>query len=159
AVQPDLELLDVFADQLNYRNVISANLQNFTPTFVNRLAVEATIQKVGEEEILYQASQEQMQMAPNSNFNFPISLEGDRFRSGEYLLKLKATSGEEEWEWERTFTIDADEARALNQQDVTIDTGINWLFIGVALLVLILFAFIIYLLVQKKRSTEKEEPK
>ncbi|EYT94388.1 DUF3324 domain-containing protein, partial [Enterococcus mundtii] len=159
AVQPDLELLDVFADQLNYRNVISANLQNFTPTFVNRLEVEATVQKVGEEEILYQASQEQMQMAPNSNFNFPISLEGDRFRSGEYLLKLKATSGEEEWEWERTFTIDADEARTLNRQDVTIDTGINWLFIGVALLILTLFGFIVYLLVQKKRTTEKEEPK
>jgi len=159
AVKPDLDLLDIFADQLNYRNVISANLQNFTPTFVNRLAVEATVQKVGEEEILYQASQEQMQMAPNSNFNFPISLEGDRFRSGEYLLKLKATSGEEEWEWDRKFTIEADEARALNRQDVTIDTGINWLFIGGILLILILFAFIIYLLVQKKRSTEKEEPK
>ncbi|MCW6016636.1 DUF916 and DUF3324 domain-containing protein, partial [Serratia marcescens] len=115
AVQPDLDLLDVFADQLNYRNVISANLQNFTPTFVNRLEVEATVQQVGEEEILYQASQEQMQMAPNSNFNFPISLEGDRFRSGEYLLKMTARSGEEEWQWERKFTIEADEARALNQ--------------------------------------------
>ncbi|OUZ33902.1 hypothetical protein A5885_001617 [Enterococcus sp. 8E11_MSG4843] len=29
-VQPDLALLDVFPDQLNYRNVISATLQNFT---------------------------------------------------------------------------------------------------------------------------------
>ncbi|MDY4308090.1 DUF916 domain-containing protein, partial [Enterococcus mundtii] len=43
SVQPELELLDVFADQLNYRNVISATLQNFTPTFVNQLAVEATV--------------------------------------------------------------------------------------------------------------------
>ncbi|MGM7317265.1 DUF916 domain-containing protein, partial [Enterococcus casseliflavus] len=30
SVHPELELLDVFADQLNYRNVISATLQNFT---------------------------------------------------------------------------------------------------------------------------------
>ncbi|MGG5325740.1 hypothetical protein IGJ83_003381 [Enterococcus pernyi] len=158
AVQPDLDLLDVFADQLNYRNVISANLQNFTPTFVNRLEVEATVQRVGEEEILYQASQEQMQMAPNSNFNFPISLEGDRFRSGEYLLKLKATSGEEEWEWERTFTIDADEARALNQQDVTIDTSTNWWIVGTVFLILLLIGLIFYLLIQKKRTetTRKE---
>ncbi|BBM16337.1 DUF916 and DUF3324 domain-containing protein [Enterococcus mundtii] len=157
AVQPDLDLLDVFADQLNYRNVISANLQNFTPTFVNRLEVEATVQKVGEEEILYQASQEQMQMAPNSNFNFPISLEGDRFRSGEYLLKLKATSGEEEWQWERTFTIDADEARALNQQDVTIDTGINWWMIGSIMLLVLLLGINLYLFFHKRKNEQSNK--
>ncbi|WP_301399079.1 DUF3324 domain-containing protein, partial [Enterococcus spodopteracolus] len=152
AVQPDLELLDVFADQLNYRNVISANLQNFTPTFVNRLEVEATVQKVGEEEILYQASQEQMQMAPNSNFNFPISLEGDRFRSGEYLLKMTARSGEEEWQWERKFTIDVDEARALNRADVTIDTGINWWIVAAISLIILLLLIIVWLLLKKKKN-------
>ncbi|ONN43232.1 MULTISPECIES: DUF916 and DUF3324 domain-containing protein [Enterococcus] len=152
AVQPDLELLDVFADQLNYRNVISANLQNFTPTFVNRLEVEATVQKVGEEEILYQASQEQMQMAPNSNFNFPISLEGDRFRSGEYLLKMTARSGEDEWQWERKFTIDADEARALNRADVTIDTGINWWIVAAISLIILLLLIIVWLLLKKKKN-------
>ncbi|MGG5305257.1 hypothetical protein IGK16_002928 [Enterococcus pernyi] len=149
AVQPDLDLLDVFADQLNYRNVISANLQNFTPTFVNRLEVEATVQKVGEEEILYQASQEQMQMAPNSNFNFPISLEGDRFRSGDYLLKMTARSGEEEWQWEKNFTIEADEARALNQKDVTIDTSINWWMIGSITLLVLLLGIVLYPLIKK----------
>lgn len=161
AVQPDLELLDVFADQLNYRNVISANLQNFTPTFVNRLEVEATVQKVGEEEILYQASQEQMQMAPNSNFNFPISLEGDRFRSGDYVLKMTARSGEDEWQWERTFTIEADEARALNRADVMIDTSINWWMIGSIMLLVLLLGIILYLIHKRKKeqpnkSNEKE---
>ncbi|WP_301405874.1 DUF916 and DUF3324 domain-containing protein [Enterococcus entomosocium] len=155
-VQPELELLDVFADQLNYRNVISANLQNFTPTFVNRLEVEATVQKVGEEEILYQASQEQMQMAPNSNFNFPVSLEGDRFSSGDYVLKMTARSGKEEWEWERKFTIDADEARALNQADVTIDTSINWWMIGAISLLILLAAVILYLLIKQKKQSKNQ---
>ncbi|WP_301359576.1 DUF916 and DUF3324 domain-containing protein [Enterococcus spodopteracolus] len=159
AVQPDLDLLDVFADQLNYRNVISANLQNFTPTFVNRLEVEATVQKVGEEEILYQASQEQMQMAPNSNFNFPISLEGDRFRSGEYLLKMTARSGEEEWQWERKFTIEADEARTLNQQDVTIDTSLNWWLVAAIILIILLLLLIVWLLIKKRRPKNDEEAK
>ncbi|WP_065763953.1 DUF916 and DUF3324 domain-containing protein [Enterococcus faecium] len=162
AVQPDLELLDVFADQLNYRNVISANLQNVTPTFVNRLEVEATVQKVGEEEILYKESQEQMQMAPNSNFNFPIFLDGDRFRSGDYVLKMTARSGEDEWQWERNFTIEADEARALNQQDVTIDTNINWWMIGSIILLVLLLGIVLYLFLHKRKKeqhnkiTEKE---
>ena len=156
SVQPDLDLLDVFADQLNYRNVISATLQNFMPTFVNRLAVEATVQRVGENDVLYEASEEMMQMAPNSHFNFPISLEGDRFRSGEYLLKLTATSGEEEWSWERTFTIEADEARALNRDDVTIDSSLNWWMILAGVLIVCLLGVIIYLIIQKKKESSNE---
>jgi uncharacterized protein YdhG (YjbR/CyaY superfamily) len=149
SVQPDLDLLAVFADQLNYRNVISATIQNFTPTFVNRMAVEATVQRVGEDEVLYEASEEMMQMAPNSHFDFPISLEGDRFQNGEYVLHLKATSGEEEWTWKQTFTIDADEARALNRADVTIDASLNWWMIGSIILILLLSGLILYLIFLK----------
>lgn len=159
AVKPDLDLLDVFADQLNYRNVISANLQNFTPTFVNHLEVEATVQKEGENDILYRAKQEQMQMAPNSNFNFPISLEGDRFRSGDYVLKMTARSGEEEWQWERKFTIEADTARALNQQDVTIDTSLNWWHVAAISLIILLLLIIVWLLIKKRRPKNDEEVK
>jgi len=154
SIQPDLDLLDVFADQLNYRNVISATIQNFTPTFVNRMEVEATVQRVGEDEVLYEDSEEMMQMAPNSNFNFPISLQGDRFQSGEYVLNLKATSGEEEWVWERTFTIEANEARALNQADVTIGSSLNWWMIGAIILIILLLGIVLYLIIQKKKDKE-----
>ena len=157
SVQPDLDLLDVFADQLNYRNVISAKLQNVTPTFVNRLAVEATVQRVGEDEVLYEASEEMMQMAPNSNFDFPISLDGDRFQSGDYVLNLKATSGEEEWSWERTFTINADDARSLNRADVTIDSSLNWWMIGSIVLCILLLGTILYLLIQKKKTSKNSK--
>lgn len=156
SVQPDLDLLDVFADQLNYRNVISATIQNFTPTFVNRLAVEATIQRAGENDVLYEASEEMMQMAPNSHFNFPISLNGDRFQSGEYVLNLTARSGEEEWTWTHPFTIEADQARALNRSDVTIDTGLNWWMISVIVLAVLLIGVVIYLFIQKRKESEKE---
>ncbi|OTN75502.1 hypothetical protein A5886_000572 [Enterococcus sp. 8G7_MSG3316] len=157
SIQPDLELLDVFADQLNYRNVISATIQNYTPTFVNRLAVDATIQKVGDTEILYAASAEQMQMAPNSHFRFPISLEGDRFQSGDYLLTLNATSGEEEWSWEQTFTIEADEARGLNRQDVTIDSSLNWWMVGSIILFTLLMLLSVYLLIKNRQEKQVKE--
>ena len=151
AVPPQLELVDVFADQLNYRNVFSATIQNPMPTFVNRLAVEATIQK--ENEILYHAQEQKMQMAPNSHFNFPISLAGDRFQPGEYLLTMKAQSGEDSWEWEQTVTIQADEARALNQRDVTITSTMHgWL---VALLVIgVLIVLLFILLIWRKKHRE-----
>ncbi|MGM0103993.1 hypothetical protein IGI89_003250 [Enterococcus sp. AZ141] len=157
SVQPELELLDVFADQLNYRNVISATLQNFTPAFVNRLEVEATVKRAGENDVLYEASKEMMQMAPNSNFNFPIPLEGDRFRSGNYVLELTAKSGDNEWSWTREFTIEADDARKLNREDVMIDNRPNWWVIGSIVLIIVLLGTILYLLIQKKKAKEKEQ--
>ncbi|WP_429975005.1 DUF916 and DUF3324 domain-containing protein [Enterococcus sp. DIV0840c] len=157
SVQPELELVDVFADQLNNRNVISATLQNTTPTFVNRLSVEASIQRVGENDVLYEASEANMQMAPNSHFHFPISLEGDRFQSGEYVLKLKATSGEEEWEWEREFTIEAEEARSFNRADVMIDTSINWWMVGSIILLVLLLVIGLYILIQKRKQGSTSE--
>lgn len=153
-VKPELELLDVFADQLNYRNVISATIQNFTATFVNRMTVDATVKRKNEDEVLYEAHEEMMQMAPNSNFNFPISLEGERFRSGNYIIKMKATSGENEWEWEREFTIDTETAQELNQADVTIDTSVNWWMIGTFSLIVVLVGIVLYLIIQRKKACE-----
>ncbi|MBF0015935.1 DUF916 and DUF3324 domain-containing protein [Enterococcus casseliflavus] len=163
SVQPELELLDVFADQLNYRNVISATLQNFTPAFVNRLEVEATVKRAGEKDVLYESSKEMMQMAPNSNFNFPISLEGERFRSGNYVLELTATSGENEWSWTREFTIDTDDARKLNREDVMIDNSPNWWMIGALILLAVLLLISGWWLIKKikenKSGKEKDNEK
>jgi len=149
---PDLELLDVFADQLNYRNVFSATIQNFASTFVNKLTVEATIREVGSSEVLYEANQSDMQMAPNSHFNFPISLEGDRFRSGSYILNLMAQSENDEWSWEMEFTVDTERARALNRSDVTIDTSINWWMISSIVAIILLMSVVVGLIVKKKRE-------
>ena len=49
-----LDLLDVFVDQLNYRNVIIVTLQNVTSTFVNSMTVEASIYREGKDDVLYE---------------------------------------------------------------------------------------------------------
>ncbi|TPD97793.1 DUF3324 domain-containing protein, partial [Enterococcus sp. PF-2] len=127
------------------------------PAFVNRLEVEAMVKRAGENDVLYKAEKEMMQMAPNSNFNFPISLEGDRFRSGNYVLELSAKSGDNEWSWTREFTIDADDARKLNREDVMIDNSPNWWMIGAIILLILMLGLVVYLMRQKKRAHESEK--
>jgi len=135
---PELELLTVFADQLNYRNVFSANIQNFLPTFTNELQVEASVRLADSDEVLYEAAEEKMQMAPNSNFKFPIPLNGERFVSGTYVLDMTARSGKNEWTWEETFEVTAEEARRLNRSDVSIEqTNWWWIIAGVTVGVII----------------------
>ncbi|WP_347401521.1 DUF916 and DUF3324 domain-containing protein [Enterococcus sp. DIV1298c] len=140
SVQPYLELQDVFADQLNYHNVISAQIQNITPTFINKLVVDATVRRKNENEILYRTQKENMQMAPNSSFNFPISLNGEKFESGDYILELVAQSGKDIWEWKREFEIETDVARELNRTDVTVtdNNELNTLVVSILLIILIL---------------------
>jgi hypothetical protein len=155
SVSPDIELMDVFPDQVNYRNVFSATIQNFTSTFVNKLEVEASIREEGSDEILYETEQTNMQMAPNSHFHFPIPLNGERFRSGTYVLNMTARSGEEEWEWTQTFEVESDKAASLNRADVTIDSSINWWMVGTITLFMIIILFIVIFLVMKKNKEVK----
>ncbi|WP_301359011.1 LPXTG cell wall anchor domain-containing protein, partial [Enterococcus spodopteracolus] len=53
---------------------------------------------------------------------------------------------------ERKFTIEADEARALNQKDVTIDSSINWWIVAVISLIILLLLIIVWLLLKKKKN-------
>lgn len=157
-IVPELALLDVFADQINYRNAFSATIQNFLPTFVNELSVEASIRREESDTILYRASEEMMQMAPNSNFNFPISLNGERFRSGTYVLNMTARSGEHEWSWEETFDVTADEARRLNQSDVSVkDT--NWWLIAAIVLIVIIISVLAYTTYKNKKKAKLMQEK
>jgi len=159
-ITPDLALLDVFADQLNYRNVFSATIQNYTPTFVNQLEVDAQILAAGSDEVLYEAQSTGMQMAPNSHFHYPISLNGDRFRNGNYVLTMTARSGDYEWSWEETFTVDVETARRLNREDVSIDNSLNiWMIVTIVLgvLFILIIGYLISNQKKLKKANEKDE--
>ncbi|WP_269924635.1 DUF916 and DUF3324 domain-containing protein [Enterococcus innesii] len=140
-----------FPGQVNYRNAFRATLQNPQPRFLNQLEVVATVRRADQEEILYEAQREGMQMAPNSHFHFPVSLAGDRFYSGEYVMSLTARSEGEEWSWEYPFTVEADVAKHLNREDVTLDPEANWWLISTFGLVMVLLGTIIWLLWKNKK--------
>lgn len=154
-VTPELELLDVFADHLNHRNVFSATIQNPTPTFVNQLEVNAQVREVGSDEILYEAHRTGMQMAPNSHFKFPIPLDGDRFRNGDYVLTMTASSGKHTWSWEEGFTVDTQTARELNEGDVTIDTSLNLWMVSSISLAILFFLILIYLIFKHRKLKQQ----
>ncbi|MGM0125661.1 hypothetical protein IGI37_003060 [Enterococcus sp. AZ194] len=70
-VKPDLQLLDATAGLDNSYTSVLANLQNPTATIIHKLALQATITKKGQQDVLYQVDKSNMAMAPNSNFNLP----------------------------------------------------------------------------------------
>ena len=151
-IKPELGLNDVKANQKNYRNVITANLQNKTPGLLNQLQVKAKIFK--NEKLIYSHEQKGMQMAPISNFDFAIPLKGEELKPGKYTLELDAKSFENTWHFTKKFEIKSSEAKQLNSTDVTLKNNNTWLFIGIGIFVLILCILLVFIM-KKKRNRYK----
>lgn len=176
AVKPDLLLQRVAAGQNNARNVIQANLQNPEPTYLNQLKVQAEITKKGSSKVLYHSEKSGMQMAPNSNFDYPIALNGEKLAGGNYHIKIVAyggksengsfTSGKDEnglsikysykWTLEKDFTIKDELAKKLNKKDVSIKQDYTWLYFLVALFIALIIVFLVIWKRKKKQHDEKE---
>ena len=156
-VAPKLVLNDVKPAQVNARNVINANLQNTQAAYVNALDVVAKVTKKGSSEVLYESSKKNMQMAPNSNFNYPISLNGQKLEAGDYTLSLKADAKEGNWSFTKNFTIKAEDAKKYNQADVSIKKDNTWIYLVIGLLLLVIVALIIFFLIRNKKKKKEEE--
>ena len=173
AIKPDLKATKVEPAQVNARNVINVHLQNPQAVYLNQLDVATTITKKGSAEVLYESQAESMQMAPNSHFAYPISLNGEKLEAGKYTMKMtaygekaedgeykvKTSNGSDEtykykWEFEKDFEIKGEVARELNDKDVTIEQDNTWIYLlfGVLLLLLLLLLFIFW-----KRKKQKDE--
>lgn len=158
-VKSELKLNNVFPDQVNARNVINANLQNSTPNYLNQLKVIAKIRKKGKTNVLYEKTKEAMQMAPNSNFDFPISLAGEELKAGDYALELTANTKTDRWHWKKNFTIKADEAKKMNARDVTIRKDYTWAYITIGILLMILSISVLVFIFKRNQKIKERKRK
>lgn len=120
-IEPELVLNEVFADQRNYRNYISANLQNIKATIIRNLEVKSKIYKKDTTKIMYEAEGYDMRMAPNSNFNFGVSLEEQPLEAGLYTINISGMADETPFEFEKDFEISEPDARRLNKNAVYVE--------------------------------------
>lgn len=132
SILPEMNLLGVKVEQRNSRNYISSNLQNKAPRIIKELKAEQKVYKKGTETVLYEASNSNMRMAPNSNFNFGINLENQPLQAGEYTMKISGTADGGPFSFEQDFKIDKEEAKELNHNSVYVqdnqDTSI-WMYV------------------------------
>jgi hypothetical protein len=156
SVEPDLLLNHIGASQRNWRNTIIAGLQNPEAMFINNMSVYASITAVGKSDILYEEYIEYMQVAPNSNFNLGIPLNGERFVSGDYVLRLEANANNGSWSFTREFTVTNEEAKAFNETDISIQRLSMWIFVAIGAAI-ITMAIIIYFIIYNKKSNRNRD--
>ncbi|EKB7620667.1 DUF916 and DUF3324 domain-containing protein [Enterococcus faecalis] len=155
-IRPEIQLNDIITEQRNYRNYISANLQNKAPTMVKKLEVEAKVYKKGSKTVMYEASNSEMRMAPNSNFNFGINLENQPFKPGEYTMVLKGNADGEAFNFKKNFEITTKESNSFNKNAVYVEKDhtaklILYISLGVFTVIVAILGCYVYRLHKKRR--------
>lgn len=176
---PDLKMNDVEPGQVNYRNVINANLQNPNMAYLNTLYVQSDIKGISNSKLEYKSNKEMMQMAPNSNFDFPVALgSGTALQAGKYHMVLTAFGQKDpngkytmkdsagkvqkfnyKWTFERDFTITAAKAKELNAKDVTIKHNNSWWIWLIAILLILIILFLLFFILWKRRKKDDDDDK
>lgn len=123
------------------------------------MSVDTKITQKDSEKVLYQSKTQDMQMAPNSNFNYPISLEGKPLKAGNYRLSMKVVSGENSWIFTKDFTIAKKLADNYNAKDVSIEKNHTVLYILIGVAFIILASLLIVLIFKRNKKDEPIEEK
>ncbi|BDZ32249.1 DUF916 and DUF3324 domain-containing protein [Lactiplantibacillus sp. WILCCON 0030] len=158
--KPKMKLLGVKAKQVNYRNYVTANLQNNQPVIMHGLKIKSYVTNAGGTKKVVTADKENLAMAPNSNFNFAIGDGTKALKAGNYTLHLTATAekGNYKWAFTRNFTISEQKAKELNKTAVGQEKQTNyfWWFVGFGVVIVALLGLVIWLLLKNRRHDEKQ---
>lgn len=153
--KPELVLNDIEATLINYRTAVTANLQNIEPVMFGKLTVEGTVRKKGSSDILKTVKTEAMEMAPNSNFDFPIMWGNQPLEPGDYHLDLVANTLDDKWEFSKEFTITKKVSDKLNKEAIELEETSQWMYwLGGGVILLLLIVGTIWII--KERAELKQ---
>jgi len=156
----DLALKKVFASQVAGRNTVKVNLQNPTATIIDNVSYDAAVSKKGDNAPLHETKVKGYRVAPNTNYNVPISWENQPFSAGTYVAKVKAKSEDtgQEWQFDQEFVISAKEANELNEQAVDLEKDyLLYILIGGGIFILLVIVLIILLVILSKKKKKRKE--
>lgn len=157
-VTPNLNLLKVEPGQNNHRNVINAKVQNDQSVLLSDVKIDTKIYAKNSKKPVYTAIKNSMQIAPNSHFDYPISLNGTSMTAGDYTLRMKVTgkanSKKHSWQLTQKFKIDAAKARDLNKSDVDLKANSNnrnWLYPLIGLILLVIIGILVFIVIKQRK--------
>lgn len=158
-ILPKFKLGTIKTGQLLAKNQIIADIRNVMPKYQNQTTVDAIVTKKNHKKVIYRHQKKHLQFAPNSYMRYNIPL-NDRFKAGEYTLKLKVTSDNKTWYFTKDFKITRQAAQKWNQKDVSLPKESHlWLYTSLIILVLLIFLGFAFYRQQKENRKLKQQLK
>ncbi|HIB3644122.1 TPA: DUF916 and DUF3324 domain-containing protein [Enterococcus faecalis] len=154
-VTPELKLNAVEPGLNNYRTTLFANLQNTVATMITDMTVTAEVYKENGAKVIHKTIKNNQSMAPNSNYDFPISWDNQAFQPGKYRLKLNAIDkAGHKWSFNQDFEIE-DNVKKYNKEAVGINEHVNkydYIIYTLIFILTLAIGIIAYLLFNLKRK-------
>lgn len=154
-VTPELKLNTVEPGLNNYRTTLFANLQNTVATMITDMTVTAEVYKENGAKVIHKTIKNNQSMAPNSNYDFPISWDNQAFQPGKYRLKLNAIDkAGHKWSFNQDFEIE-DNVKKYNKEAVGINEHVNkydYIIYTLIFILTLAIGIIAYLLFNLKRK-------
>lgn len=160
---PSMSLGKVGAGLSNYHRGVIANIRNTTAVIIPNLKTTTKITNRDGGKVVQNAKQENVQMAPNTTYSYPMLYGKTPLEAGHYHLHMVVKNTDHEWVFDRDFTITKAQADKYNKDSVD-NTGVNiWLLVALGalgmLILVLLILLIIYLIRRKRRKDDEEEEK
>lgn len=161
-----LQMGGVKATQVNRHTIFAVNVKNPTSSFINALGMKTTV--TGPDGVKFTRMQANMQMAPNTQFNWGVYTNGKALKTGDYRVVTDtywSKDGERRFKFsgdkytyhiqtEKTVHVTAKQAADLNKRDYDLQISSKLplaykVFIGI---LLVIAAAILWFVFFKKRN-------
>ncbi|MFD1671823.1 DUF916 and DUF3324 domain-containing protein [Agrilactobacillus yilanensis] len=158
SVNVDFRLNKVYPGVSGGEPAVLANLQNFKAQAVRnqQLTVSAKVYPRGSDKAIKSMGVKEMSFAPNSNVDLPIVWGRQEVQAGDYTLKMTAKTALRTWHFKKNFTISGKQAQKVNQ---VVPKKNNYMWLWIALVVLIVIAGIILMSYLYRRGISKGQAK
>ncbi len=156
-IAPVIKMNDVKPALYTYRTAIVANIQNTSPTLIGKTTFEAKIFKKGTTDVLKSASRDDIRLAPNSNFDFPIMWDNEPLRPGNYTIQMNVTADEETFQFEKDFKITKAQSNSINGKAVELkeDKNRSWIYWLMGAILLIVVVVLIVVIVKQNKKNKR----
>lgn len=153
-VAPNLNMHKVRATSVNYHTAIQARLQNDKPAFITDMKSHAVIYTAKDHKRVLAEDKKNQKVAPNSHFDYTMMMaDGQKLAPGKYVADIDLTAKQGHWHFKKEFTVTAEKARTLDEQNVTISHWAWWQILLLILLIILLAILIMYLVRRDRKRT------
>lgn len=158
---PQMSLGRVSAGLSNAHRGVIVNLRNTSSVIIPNLKMNTTLTNRDGGKTVAHFKKENVQMAPNTTFGYPMLFGKTPLKAGNYHLHMVVKNTDRTWVFDRDFTITRAQASKYNSQSVD-NPGINiWLLVALGalgmLILILLILLVIYLIRRNRRQDDKED--
>lgn len=154
-VEPDFRLRNIEPTLVNYKPALAVNLQNHQPAIVKGLSIAAKVYALNSSLPAADVLKDDIDVAPNSSYDFIIDWNNAPIAPGDYRLQMKATLGERVWEWDEGFTVGAVESSEVNSGAIGLEKkDRTWLYILIGVGALLILA-LVYIATRRRANKSR----